>query len=120
MIAAKQNGERAMTRAQRKPTTTTPLDRTGAQRPAGQPDPRQAIMAAVSAAVVTMHQEARTSRPAWFDHLLHRAETKAFKIATQAALGPFACGDATFCETYAKVLPTLFTEALERLDAPAG
>src|SRR5437773_2581275 len=63
-------------------------------------------------------REAREKRPEWFEHLLRKAETKAAKIAAQAALSPYACGDATFAEVFAKTLPTLFTEALERLDSP--
>ncbi len=75
-------------------------------------------MSLISAAVAGMHQEAREKRSEWFDHLLRKAETKAAKVATQAALSPYACGDATFTEVFAKTLPTLFTEALERLDSP--
>ncbi len=85
---------------------------------AEQADPRQAIMALVSAAVAEMHIAARAAKPEWFEHLLRKAETKAAKIATQAALSPYACGDATFAEVFAKSLPVLFTEALERLDNP--
>jgi hypothetical protein len=48
-------------------------------------------------AVAGMHPAARAAKPEWFDHLLRKAETKAAKIATQAALSPYACGDATFC-----------------------
>lgn len=81
-------------------------------------DPRPAIMAAVSNAVAELHAAEKAKRPAWFEHLLHRAERKAERIATQAALGEYSCGTATFAEVYAKVLPTLFTEALERLDSP--
>jgi hypothetical protein len=110
------------THGQRKPTTptttTTTTPETGSQRPAGQPDPRRAIASLISAAVAGMHPAARAAKPEWFDHLLKRCEAKAFKIATQAALSPYACGDATFAEVYAKTLPTLFTEALERLDNP--
>jgi hypothetical protein len=99
--------ERMTVTAQRKPTTTaTPAD------------PRQAIASLISAAVAGMHPAARAAKPEWFDHLLKRCEAKAFKIATQAALSPYACGDATFAEVFAKTLPTLFTEALERLDNP--
>jgi hypothetical protein len=75
-------------------------------------------MRMISAAVAGMHVEARDKRPAWFDHLLKRCETKAAKIAEHAAQGQYACGDATFCEVFAKTLPTLFTAALERLDEP--
>jgi hypothetical protein len=73
------------------------------------------MMSLISASVGGMHQEAREKRPEWFEHLLRKAETKASKIA---ALSPYACGDATFAEVFAKTLPTLFTEALERLDNP--
>ncbi len=59
-------------------------------------------------------------RPEWFWHLLLRAETKATKIAAQASHGPSACGDATFIEVYAKTLPALFTQPLERLDEQTG
>jgi len=100
------------THGQRKPTTTTTT--------ATPADPRRAIASLISAAVAGMHPAARAAKPEWFDHLLKRCEAKAFKIATQAALSPYACGDATFAEVFAKTLPTLFTEALERLDAPAG
>jgi mannose-6-phosphate isomerase class I len=79
-------------------------------------DARQATMAAVSAAVIKMHEAERAKRPEWFWHLLKRCEVKAERIATAAASGPHANGDATFCEVYAKSLPTLFTQALERLD----
>src|SRR5947208_17026083 len=95
--------------AQQKPATTTTTS---------QPDPRQAIIALVSVAVAGMHPAARAAKPEWFEHLLRKAERKAEKIATQAALSPYACGDATFAEVFAKTLPTLFTEALERLDNP--
>jgi hypothetical protein len=98
--------ERMTVTAQRKPTTITPAD------------PRRAIASLISAAVAGMHPAARAAKAEWFDHLLKRCEAKAFKIATQAALSPYACGDATFAEVYAKTLPTLFTEALERLDNP--
>jgi hypothetical protein len=81
-------------------------------------DPRQAIIALVSVAVAEMHPAARAAKPEWFEHLLRKAERKAEKIATRAALSPYACGDATFAEVFAKTLPTLFTEALERLDSP--
>jgi hypothetical protein len=79
---------------------------------------REAIVNMVSAAVVEMHQQALQDRPDWFWHLLKRCEVKAAKIAEQAAQGQYACGDATFCEVYAKTLPMLFTQALERLDSP--
>jgi hypothetical protein len=83
-----------------------------------QPTTREAIMQMVSAAVVEMHKEAQQARPEWFFHLLKRCEVKASKIAEHAAQGQYACGDATFCEVFAKTLPVLFTEALERLDSP--
>jgi len=81
-------------------------------------DPRLAAMAAVSAAVVKMHEQAMREKPKWFWHLLKRCEGKAAKVAEHAAQGQYACGDATFIEVYAKTLPTLFTQALERLDSP--
>jgi hypothetical protein len=81
-------------------------------------DPRHAVMAAVSAAVAKMHEQAMRDRPKWFWHLLAKAEKKATRIAEEAAQGPYACGDATFCEVYAKILPALLTQALERLDDP--
>jgi hypothetical protein len=70
------------------------------------------------AAVVEMHQDAERARPEWFHHLLRRAQAKAQRIDEQAAQGQYALGDATFCEAFAKTLPTLFAEALERIDSP--
>src|SRR5258707_13127431 len=102
--------------AQQKPATITTT--TSQADPHARLDARQAIMALVSVAVAEMHPAARAAKPEWFEHLLHRAETKAAKIAAQAALSPYACGDATFAEVFAKTLPTLFTEALDRLDNP--
>jgi hypothetical protein len=73
-------------------------------------------MAAVGAAVIKMHKEARDKKPDWFWHLFAKCEAKAARIAEQAAHGPHSNGDATFIEVYAKTLPALFTQALERLD----
>jgi predicted RNA polymerase sigma factor len=80
-------------------------------------DARHLAMATVNAAVIKMHEQAMRDRPKWFWHLLKRCEAKAERIAAQAAQGQYAC-DATFIEVYAKTLPTLFTQALERLDSP--
>ena len=66
------------------------------ERSAATPQPadaRQSMMSLISAAVSEMHRKAREKRPEWFEHLLRKAETKAAKIATQAALSPYACGD---------------------------
>jgi hypothetical protein len=89
-----------------------------AQKRAAPVNARQATIIAVGNAVIEMHKVEMAKRPEWFWHLLLRAETKATKIAEQASHGPFSCGDATFIEVYAKTLPALFTEALERLDSP--
>ena len=91
-----------------------------AQREIAPTNARQAVMEAVSAAAIKMHDQAMHKKPKWFWHLLKRCEAKASKIAEHAAQGQYACGDATFCEVYAKTLPTLFTQALERLDSPAA
>jgi hypothetical protein len=74
---------------------------------------RQIVMTAVGAAVINMHAEAEIERPEWFSHILKRCEVKAAKIAETEALGPHACGDATFIEVYAKTLPALLTAALD-------
>jgi hypothetical protein len=81
-------------------------------------DAHHVTMAAVSAAVIKMHDQAMRDRPKWFWHLLKRCEAKAERIAEHAAQGRYACGNATFIEVYAKTLPTLFTQSLERLDSP--
>jgi hypothetical protein len=72
----------------------------------------------ISAAVAEIHEAERTKRPQWFFHLLKRCEVKAQRIAEHAAQSPYSNGDASFIEVYAKTLPTLFTQALERLDSP--
>jgi hypothetical protein len=83
-----------------------------------QPNSRQMIISMVSAAVVERHAPAQQDRPEWFWHLLRKAETKAAKIAEQAAQSEYSYGGATFIEVYAKTLPVLLTQALERLDEP--
>jgi hypothetical protein len=91
-----------------------------AEKRAAPVDARQATIIAVGNAVIEMHKEEMAKRPEWFWHLLLRAEAKATKIAAQASHGPPACGDATFIEVYAKTLPALFAQALERLDEQTG
>jgi hypothetical protein len=83
-------------------------------------DARHAAMATVGAAVIKMHEPAMRDGPTWFWHLLKRCEAKAERIAEHSAQGQYACGDATFIEAYAKTLPTLFTQTLERLDSRAN
>jgi hypothetical protein len=70
----------------------------------------------VSAAVVEMHAQALRERPEWFWHLMKRCEARADKIASQAALGPYSCGEASYIAEYAKTLPVLVAEALEAFD----
>jgi hypothetical protein len=80
------------------------------------PTGREAAISAISAAMVKLHPQAARDRPKWFWHLLHKSEAKARAIAEQATQSPYSSGDATFIEVFAKSLPALFTEALERLD----
>jgi hypothetical protein len=66
-------------------------------------------MAAISAAVIKLHEVRMPDRLEWLRHLLRRCEAKAAKIAEQATHGPHACGDATFIEVCAKSLPALLS-----------
>ena len=86
---------------------------TNAARATVTPSTREAMMAAVSAAVAGMHEAEMDKKPKWFWHLFRRCEVKAERIAEQASHGPHACGDATFIEVYAKTLPALLTAALD-------
>jgi hypothetical protein len=79
-------------------------------------DDRQTAMAAISAAVAGMHRQAQRDRPEWFWHLLKRCETKAARIAEQAAQAEDGNGDATYIDVFADTLPTLFAQAMQRLD----
>jgi hypothetical protein len=74
-------------------------------------DPRQAAIAAVSAAAIEMHEAVMAAKPEWFHHIMRRSEAKAAKIAEQAARGD-ANGEATFIEVYTRTFPTLFTAAI--------
>jgi hypothetical protein len=75
-------------------------------------DPRQAVMAAASAAAMEIHETVLRAKPEWFWHMMRRCEAKAIKIAEQASRGPDANGEATFVEVYARTLPTLFAAAM--------
>jgi hypothetical protein len=75
-------------------------------------DPRQAVMAAVSAAAIEKNEAVMRAKPEWFGHIMQRCEAKAAKIAEQAARGPDANGEATFIEVYTSTFPTLFTAAI--------
>jgi hypothetical protein len=75
-------------------------------------DPRQAAMAAASAAAMETHEVVLRAKPEWFWHMMRRCETKALKIAEQASRAPDANGEATFVEVYARTLPTLFAAAM--------
>jgi len=75
---------------------------TKAARSTATPSTREAMMAAVSAAVIKMHEAEMDKKPKWFWHLFRRREVKAERIAEQASHGPHACGDATFIEVSGK------------------
>jgi hypothetical protein len=70
-------------------------------------------MEAGRAAAMKMHEAVLRAKPEWFWHMLRRCEAKAATIAEQASHDPYASGEATFIEVYAKTLPTLFTAAMD-------
>ena len=74
-------------------------------------DPRQAAIAAVSAAAIEGHEAVMRAKPEWFYHIMRRCEAKAAKIAEQAA-GHSANSEATFSEVYARTFPPLFSAAI--------
>jgi hypothetical protein len=80
---------------------------------APQPDARQVAMEAERTAAIKMHEAVMRAKPEWFWHMLRRCEAKAAKIAEQASHGPYANGEATFIEVYARTLPTLFTATMD-------
>ena len=74
-------------------------------------DPRQAAIAAVSAAAIEVHEAVMRAKPEWFGHIMQRCEAKAARIAEQAARGADA-NEATFVEVYARTFPKLFAAAI--------